>query len=177
MTARWDSERTRIATGTLPIDSIALNTAAKDTKPEHLVRSLIHRLGYRYRLHVRKLPGCPDLVFPSRRKVIFVHGCFWHRHHCRKGQSTPKTRAPFWKEKLESNKDRDAKRRRKLRRLGWSVLTVWECQTAPTKTDRLTQRLCRFLEGAGGTGGVSVLLSSAASKGPRTALLESSATR
>jgi len=119
----------------------------KDTKPEHAVRSLIHRIGYRYRLHVRKLPGSPDLVFPSRRKVIFVHGCFWHRHHCRKGQSTPKTRARFWKEKLESNKDRDAKHRRMLRRLGWSVLTVWECQTAPKKTDRLAQRICRFLDG------------------------------
>jgi len=120
----------------------------KDTKPEHAVRSLIHRLGYRYRLHVRELPGCPDLVFPSRRKVIFVHGCFWHRHHCRKGRSTPTTRARFWKEKLESNKSRDAKHRRTLRRLGWSVLTVWECQIAPKKTDRLAQRICRFLDGS-----------------------------
>ena len=118
----------------------------KDTRPEYAVRSLMHRLGYRYRLHVRKLPGCPDLVFPSRRKVIFVHGCFWHRHHCRKGRSTPKTRARFWKEKLESNKDRDAKHRRKLRRLGWSVLTVWECQTATKKTERLSERIRRFLD-------------------------------
>ncbi len=120
---------------------------SKDTKPERMVRSLIHRLGYRYRLHVRKLPGSPDLVFPTRRKVVFVHGCFWHRHHCRKGRSTPKTRARFWKEKLESNKDRDATHRRKLRRLGWSVLTVWECQTVPKKAGRLTQRIRRFLDG------------------------------
>jgi len=120
----------------------------KDTKPEHAVRSLIHRLGYRYRLHVRELPGCPDLVFPSRRKVVFVHGCFWHRHGCRKGRSTPKTRARFWRNKLDSNKDRDAKHRRKLRRLGWSVLTVWECQTTPKKTDRLAERVCRFLDGS-----------------------------
>ncbi|MCK4340844.1 MAG: DNA mismatch endonuclease Vsr [Phycisphaerae bacterium] len=120
----------------------------KDTKPEHAVRSLIHRLGYRYRLHVRELPGCPDLVFPSRRKVIFVHGCFWHRHHCRKGRSTPTTRARFWKEKLESNKSRDVKHRRKLRRLGWSVLTIWECQIAPKKADQLAQRVRRFLDGS-----------------------------
>ena len=120
----------------------------KDTKPEHTVRSLIHRLGYRYRLHVRELPGCPDLVFPSLRKVIFVHGCFWHRHHCRKGRSTPTTRARFWKEKLESNKDRDAKHRRKLSRLGWSVLTVWECQITPNKTGPLAQRFRRFLKGS-----------------------------
>ncbi|MCH9035328.1 MAG: DNA mismatch endonuclease Vsr [Planctomycetes bacterium] len=118
----------------------------KDTKPEQVVRSLVHRLGFRYRLHVRELPGCPDLVFPTRRKVIFVHGCFWHRHRCRKGRSTPKTRARFWKEKLDSNKDRDAKHLRKLRRLRWSVLTIWECQTVSKKTDGLGQRICRFLD-------------------------------
>ena len=127
--------------------AIMQSIRGKDTKPEQAVRSLIHRLGYRYRRHVRELPGSPDLVFPARRKVIFVHGCFWHRHYCRKGQSTPKTRAPFWKEKLKSNKDRDARHHRKLRRLGWSVLVVWECKTAPKKSDRLAQRICRFLDG------------------------------
>lgn len=117
-----------------------------DTKPECLVRRLVHGLGYRFRLHVRQLPGNPDLVFPARRKIVFVHGCFWHRHQCRRGQSTPKTRTVFWQEKLESNKRRDDKNRRKLYRLGWSAIAVWECQTAPKKREALMTRLVRFLE-------------------------------
>lgn len=116
----------------------------KDTKPEMIVRRLVHSLGYRYRLHVRELPGVPDLVFPTRKKVIFVHGCFWHRHNCRLGRPRPKTRHEFWEEKLEGNRRRDAKHRRELRALGWQVLTVWQCQTADP--DKLAERVLRFLD-------------------------------
>ena len=115
----------------------------KDTRPEMLVRRLIHRGGYRYRLHSRHLSGRPDLVFPSRRKVIFVHGCFWHRHRCRKGRSLPSTRKAFWRKKLEGNKIRDQSNRRALRRQGWDVLVVWECQTKDL--ERLVEKLVSFL--------------------------------
>lgn len=117
----------------------------RDTRPEMTVRRLIHGMGYRYRLHDPMLPGRPDLVFPSRKKIIFVHGCFWHRHSCRKGQSTPTTRAHFWSEKFARNEQRDARIRRTLRQDGWQVLVVWECQIQPSKARRLVQRLERFL--------------------------------
>jgi len=116
----------------------------KDTKPEMIVRRLVHAAGYRYRLHRRDLPGCPDLVFPGRGKVIFVHGCFWHRHRCRYGRSMPSTRKAFWKRKLEANRARDRKNRRALRRQGWDVFVVWECQTK--RPDWLLPRLVNFLE-------------------------------
>lgn len=99
------------------------------TGPEMLVRRLVHRLGYRYRLHRRDLPGSPDLVFPSRRAVIFVHGCFWHRHEdpsCKLAR-LPKSRLEFWRPKLESNRVRDRKNQARLRRSGWRVLVLWEC--------------------------------------------------
>lgn len=118
----------------------------KNTNPEVAVRKLICVLGYRCRLHVRALPGCPDLVLPALRKAVFVHGCFWHRHACRKGRSTPTTRRAFWVRKLEGNKARDARNRRALRRLGWMALTVWECQITPTGLGRLTRRIADFLE-------------------------------
>lgn len=118
----------------------------KDTKPEMIVRRLVHAAGYRYRLHRRDLPGCPDLVFPGRAKVIFVHGCFWHHHRCQYGRPVPKTRKPFWKKKFEENRDRDRKNRRALRRRGWDVLVVWECQTGDP--DKLLDRLQLFLEDA-----------------------------
>lgn len=116
----------------------------KDTKPELLVRRLMHALGYRYRLHVAALPGSPDIVFPSRRKVIFVHGCFWHRHRCHLGQVSPRTRREFWHQKFERNRQRDIVNRRRLRRQGWDVLMVWECQTK--EPERLLGRLVPFLE-------------------------------
>jgi len=116
----------------------------KDTKPELTVRRLVFAMGFRYRLHVRELPGCPDLVFPSRNKAILVHGCFWHRHTCDNGRVTPKTRRAFWEKKLESNKRRDSRNRRALQKLGWDILTVWECQTA--RQERLAGRLFRFFE-------------------------------
>jgi len=116
----------------------------KDTAPELLVRRVTHALGYRYRVHQRGLPGCPDLVFSGRRRVIFVHGCFWHRHNCRKGRSMPSTRPQFWRSKLEANRERDRKNQRELRGRGWDVLVVWECQT--TDRARLAERICDFLD-------------------------------
>lgn len=114
----------------------------KDTKPELLVRRLVHKMGYRYRLHVRKLPGIPDLVFPSRSKVVFVHGCFWHRHA--KCARWPKSKLDFWQAKLEGNKKRDDKNRRALRRLGWGVAVVWECEVGDAEL--LAVKLQGFLE-------------------------------
>jgi DNA mismatch endonuclease (patch repair protein) len=102
---------------------------SKDTKPERIVRSLIHGLGYRYRLHRRDLPGVPDLVFPGRKKIIFVHGCFWHAHENCKIANRPKSRRAFWNAKFKRNKLRDIANERRLRRDGWSVSTVWECET------------------------------------------------
>lgn len=118
----------------------------RDSKPEMLVRRLVHSLGFRYRLHVRNLPGSPDLVFPARRKVVFVHGCFWHRHRCPLGQPAPKTRAVFWRNKLTRNVARDSEVRRALKRAGWRTCVVWQCQTRRTRT--LETRLHRFLRAA-----------------------------
>lgn len=118
---------------------------AKNTKPEKIVRRVVHRLGFRYRLHVRDLPGSPDLVFPSRNAIIFVNGCFWHRHDCPNGRRLPKTRVSWWRKKLDANRLRDIAQHRKLRRLGWHVLTIWECQTRPKKLEILGTRVVRFL--------------------------------
>jgi len=100
----------------------------KNTKPEKIVRSLLHKLGYRCRLHCRDLPGKPDLVFPARRKVIFVHGCFWHLRDCRCGRVVPVTNAEFWQSKRRGNRDRDLKVVNVLSAGGWEVLIVWECE-------------------------------------------------
>ena len=100
----------------------------KDTKPELLVRSIAHKLGLRFRLHRRDLPGRPDLVLPRHRTVIFVHGCFWHRHSC-KLAAVPKTRSEFWAAKFDANVRRDFRNRERLEALGWRVLEVWECET------------------------------------------------
>jgi DNA mismatch endonuclease, patch repair protein len=101
----------------------------RNTKPEMRVRSILHALGYRYRLHRKDLPGRPDIVLPKHRTVIFVHGCFWHCHECRWGSVIPKTRAEFWKEKRGGNVARDEKHRAALEAAGWSVVTIWECET------------------------------------------------
>ena len=98
----------------------------KDTKPELLIRKGLHQLGFRYRLHTRKLPGKPDLLFPKYRAVIFVHGCFWHRHRCNLFK-WPATRKKFWRNKIESNRKRDIRVRKELARKGWRILVVWEC--------------------------------------------------
>ncbi|QNN78410.1 DNA mismatch endonuclease Vsr [Pseudoxanthomonas mexicana] len=102
-----------------------------DTGPELMVRRYLHARGLRYRLHDGVLPGRPDLVLPKHGVVVFVHGCFWHAHRCQKGR-IPDTRSQFWKEKLESNRRRDARNATSLRRLGWRVLTVWECSLSTT---------------------------------------------
>ncbi len=101
----------------------------RDTKPEKVVRSLAHSMGYRFRLHRKDLPGRPDLVFPARRKVIFVHGCFFHMHTCRYGMVTPRTNAEFWQNKRLSNVERDKRNIAALEQAGWQVLVIWECQT------------------------------------------------
>ncbi len=111
---------------------------SRNTRPEMKVRSIVHRMGYRYRLHRKELPGKPDLVFPARRKVIFIHGCFFHMHNCRYGSVKPKTNADFWQNKRLSNVERDGKNVAALESAGWKVLIVWECQT---KTPNLLPEL------------------------------------
>ena len=115
---------------------------SKDTKPEMRVRRLVHGLGYRYRLHRADLPGKPDLVFPSRRRVIQVNGCFWHGHKCRLGRM-PKSSIEYWQRKIETNRARDKKALRALRKLGWQCLVVWECNLGNEK--ELMKRIERFL--------------------------------
>lgn len=101
---------------------------SRDTKPEMFVRRLVFRMGYRYRLHQQDLPGKPDMVFSSRKKVIFVHGCFWHGHSCPLGDRPPKSRTEFWTTKIGTNRERDKKQLNTLMKMGWDALVVWECQ-------------------------------------------------
>ena len=116
---------------------------SKDTKPELLVRKLLHGMGYRYRLHRRDLPGTPDICFPGRRKVVFVHGCFWHRHDGCKRATTPGTRRSYWERKFKGNVVRDRRNLADLEHLGWEALVVWECETADLPA--LAERLREFL--------------------------------
>ena len=102
---------------------------SKDTKPELQVRKFLHAKGLRFRLHRKDLPGKPDIILPKMNTCIFVHGCFWHRHNCKKGRHLPKSNVEFWVEKLNKNKVRDEKNKKALQRLGWKVLVIWECQT------------------------------------------------
>jgi DNA mismatch endonuclease (patch repair protein) len=111
-----------------------------NTKPELRVRSVLHKMGYRYRLHRKDLPGKPDVVLPKHRVAIFVHGCFWHCHDCRWGSVVPKTRANFWANKRGATKTRDITKNLALEAAGWKVATVWECQT------RDSENLQRVLE-------------------------------
>lgn len=115
-----------------------------DTAPEMAVRRIAYALGYRYRLHDRRLPGSPDLVFRSRKKVIFVHGCFWHRHEGCRRTTMPKTREDFWKAKFDANQARDCRDLEALNALGWKVLTIWECEIKPGV--ELAGRIRVFLE-------------------------------
>jgi DNA mismatch endonuclease (patch repair protein) len=114
----------------------------KHSKPEIAVRKVAHSLGYRFQLHSDALPGQPDLVFPRLRRVVFVHGCFWHRHSCYKA-TTPKVNTEFWQQKFADNQRRDRRVLRMLRRLGWKSLIIWECQV--DCQDRLVDRLSKFL--------------------------------
>ena len=100
----------------------------KDTTPEVFVRKLTYSLGYHYRLHRRDLPGCPDMVFPGKKKLIFINGCYWHRHNCKKGRSIPETRKLFWQAKFKQTIERDKRNQKALKKLGWQIFVVWECQ-------------------------------------------------
>ena len=102
---------------------------SKDTGPERIVRSLLHRMGYRFRIHRKDLPGSPDVVLPRFKVVVFVHGCFWHRHIGCKYAYTPKSRITYWKTKFKENLDRDKKNKHALKKGGWKIITVWECMT------------------------------------------------
>ena len=118
---------------------------SKDTRPERLVRRLAHRMGYRYRLHYRKLPGRPDLVFPRLKKALFVHGCFWHQHpnpECRLTR-LPKSRLEYWRPKLENNRRRDQRQQDALLDLGWRFMVIWECETLDIP--RLADKIQTFL--------------------------------
>lgn len=130
-TKRTDPQRSRIMRA----------VKAKDTKPEIAVRRLVHALGYRYRLHRRDLPGRPDLVFGPRRKLIFVHGCFWHGHNCKRGARMPKANADYWRAKIDRNRERDRTNSEALRASGWDVLTIWECELG----NELENRIKTFL--------------------------------
>lgn len=117
----------------------------KDSSAEMRLRRMIHHMGYRYRLHVKALPGTPDLVFPARKSIIFMHGCFWHRHQNCKLARMPKSRIEFWWEKLEANKRRDAENIRRLKELGWHVLVIWECQMKEKNLTEVSNSVRRFL--------------------------------
>lgn len=113
----------------------------KNTKPELLVRKFLHGRGLRYRLHAKELPGKPDLVFPKYKAAVFVHGCFWHQHPRCKFAVMPASNAGFWKQKLDSNRERDQRNNKKMRALGWRVLTVWECQLDERHLMRLLEKI------------------------------------
>lgn len=150
---KWDPERTSMGESTR-LDPLTVRersermsrVRSKDTKPEMRVRRLVHGLGYRYRLHARDLPGRPDLVFRPRCKVIFVHGCFWHRHEGCSRNRIPKSpeRRQFWRDKLDGNVRRDRRNQAALREMGWDVLVIWECETKG-ESERLIDRIRAFL--------------------------------
>jgi len=119
------------------------SVGTRNTGPELLLRRLLHKAGYRYRLHPKSLPGKPDIAFPSRQKVIFVHGCFWHSHGCSKGMP-PKSREEYWAPKLNANKERDERRVRELADLGWSAMIVWQCEMR--EPARTLERVREFLD-------------------------------
>lgn len=116
----------------------------KDTKPELVVRRLTHSMGYRYRLHRPDLPGTPDIVFPARHKVIYVHGCFWHQHDCPLGRKRPTKNPDYWLPKLDRNKIRDKANLEAMTSLGWKTLIIWECETR--NSDLVRDRIREFLE-------------------------------
>ncbi|MFH1821637.1 MAG: very short patch repair endonuclease [Methanobacteriota archaeon] len=112
---------------------IMAKVKGKNTRPEKIVRSLLHAMGFRFRLHVTALPGKPDIVLPRYKKIIFVHGCFWHGHRGCKRSARPKTKKRFWNAKLDANIRRDKEHVKRLRNRGWKVRTIWECQTRNIK--------------------------------------------
>ena len=123
---------------------IMAQVKGRDTKPEKAVRSLLHRMGYRFRLQRKDLQGKPDIVLPKYHTVIFVHGCYWHRHDCPNGRRLPKSRLDFWLPKLEGNRERDLKKQTLLRELGWNVMIIWECMIRDESA--LRENIRSFLE-------------------------------
>lgn len=123
--------------------------SSKRTGPELLLRALLRSVPYNYETNVPSLPGKPDLVFKKRKKIIFVHGCFWHRHNCPAGRSVPSTRTKFWTDKLANNKSRDRRQIARLRRMGWDVMIVWQCQLKGRKTRTLLARILKLLKRRG----------------------------
>lgn len=115
----------------------------KDTGPEKKLRSALHKMGYRFRLHRADLPGRPDILFPSRKKAIFMHGCFWHGHDCARGARMPKANADYWRAKIAGNVARDERSRAALEQAGWRVATVWECELKDM--EKVGRRLRKFL--------------------------------
>lgn len=117
----------------------------KDTKPELIIRKALFSEGYRYRLHKKDLPGKPDIVFPSRKKAIFVNGCFWHGHHCKKA-ALPGTNKSFWEKKINGNKERDKQNLAKLKVIGWETLTIWQCEIKKNMLEAQISRIKIFLK-------------------------------
>jgi len=127
---------------------IMARISGRDTKPEIIVRKIVYGLGYRYRLNVRKLPGAPDIVLAKHKKVIFVHGCFWHGHKNCVRAKRPQTHTAFWNKKIDSNIKRDIESIKLLRKAGWKIFVIWSCQT--NKPDRLAGRISQFLRHSNG---------------------------
>ena len=123
---------------------IMQNIKSKNTKPELVIRKLLHSKGYRYKIHDKKLPGKPDIVMPKLKVVVNVHGCYWHYHGCNKS-NIPKTQTRYWLNKLENNKKRDFQNKRKLIKLGWKVIDVWECTLKKKNLDKTLNRLERMI--------------------------------
>lgn len=136
---------TKATTSNIQRSAIMRAVKSKDTKPEMIVRRLVHGMGYRYRLHGPELSGKPDLVFAGRRKVIFVHGCFWHGHDCPRGARTPKANREYWEAKIARNVQRDAADVTALLKEGWQVMPIWECETKASVRSALERRLRLFL--------------------------------
>lgn len=133
-----------MSAGVLTLTERMRRIRKKNSKPELIVRRIVHGMGFRYRLHGTKLPGTPDIVLPRHRKVILVHGCFWHRHDCPDGTKLPRSKPEYWGPKLERNRRRDAVNVGRLRKMGWDVLVVWECEMSDEQ--ELARRLMRFLK-------------------------------
>ncbi len=119
---------------------------SKDSKPELIVRKLTHSMGFRYRLHGKNLPGNPDLVFPKYKKVIFVHGCFWHGHEGCKRATLPSTNVEFWKKKISGNVVRDKNNYEKIKSIGWNYLIIWQCETKKSLLEGLANKIILFLK-------------------------------
>ena len=124
---------------------IMSHISGKNTKPEIIIRKIVHSLGFRFRLHKEELPGKPDLVFPKYKKVIFVNGCFWHGHKNCLRSKLPSTNKKFWEEKIEGNKRNDKSNKIKLKKLGWDYLVIWQCEIKKKSAEKLKNKILKFL--------------------------------